>query len=44
MSAEEVRPIVLADLEAALRQVKASVSNQDLQLYLDWDKQYGAGR
>ena len=29
---------------AALNQIKASVSQQDLELYLDWDKKYGASK
>jgi len=39
---EDVRPINHSDLVAALRQVKATVSQEDLELYLDWDKKYGA--
>jgi len=44
MEAEEVRPIMKQDLEAALKQVKASVSDQDLQMYEDWNDKYGAGK
>ena len=39
---EDVRPIIYSDLISALRQVKATVSQEDLDLYLDWDKKYGA--
>ena len=41
---EDVRPIQHSDLVAALNQVKASVSQQDLELYLDWDKKFGASK
>lgn len=41
---DQVRPILHKDLIAALKQVKASVGQQDLQMYLEWDKQYGASR
>jgi len=41
---DQVRPIIHQDLLAALKQVKASVGQQDLELYRDWDKQFGAGR
>lgn len=36
------RPINHSDLLSALRQVKATVSPEDLELYLDWDNKYGA--
>jgi len=41
---DQVRPIRHEDLVAALRQVKASVGQQDLELYREWDRQYGAGK
>jgi len=41
---DQVRPICFNDLLDALRHVKASVSEKDLDLYLDWDRQYGAGK
>jgi len=41
---DQVRPIIHTDLVAALKQVKASVGQQDLELYKQWDKQFGAGR
>lgn len=31
------------DFEAALSQVRASVSTQDLALYEDWNSRYGSG-
>ena len=39
---EDVRPINFCDFQDALRQVKASVSDKDLQMYLDWNNQYGS--
>jgi len=42
MEIDEVRPINKDDLLSALRQVKASVSDQDLQMYEDWNEKYGA--
>ena len=39
-----LRPIQHIDLVNALNQVKASVSQQDLEIYLDWDKKYGASK
>eukprot|EP00092_Neocalanus_flemingeri_P017445 GFUD01018870.1.p1 GENE.GFUD01018870.1~~GFUD01018870.1.p1 ORF type:complete len:724 (-),score=245.32 GFUD01018870.1:141-2312(-) len=41
---DQVRPINHQDLLAALKQVKASVGQKDLELYKLWDKQFGAGR
>ncbi|XP_023321921.1 fidgetin-like protein 1 isoform X2 [Eurytemora carolleeae] len=43
MEAHQVRPINKDDLVAALKQVKASVSNQDLAMYDDWNEKFGAG-
>ena len=40
----DVRPIELCDFTDALRQVKASVSDKDLNGYLTWNEQYGAGK
>jgi SpoVK/Ycf46/Vps4 family AAA+-type ATPase len=42
ISSSEVRPIVRKDFEDALMQVRASVSNQDLDGYLEWNKQFGS--
>ena len=44
VKAEEVRPINVEDLRSALRQVKASVSQQDLEQYIEWDKRFGASK
>ena len=41
---DQVSAIMHQDLMAALRQVKASIGQQDLELYKEWDKQYGVGR
>ena len=40
--ASQVRAISAADFVPALRQVKASVSEKDLDLYIDWDRKFGA--
>lgn len=37
-----VPPINKRDFESALRQVKASVSNSDLNLYLEWNRNFGS--
>lgn len=42
ISTSDVRPISRQDFEEALSQVRASVSNQDLELYLDWNKKFGS--
>jgi SpoVK/Ycf46/Vps4 family AAA+-type ATPase len=39
---EDVRSINFDDFQMALKQVKASVSNKDLQMYHDWNSQYGS--
>ncbi len=44
ISKEDIRPVMLRDFEDALRQVKASVSDQDLDMYRDWDSRYGSGK
>ena len=38
----QVRPINYQDFQDALTQVRASVSQKDLDVYLDWNKQYGS--
>lgn len=43
ITADQVRPIVHDDFIAAFEQVRASVSDSDLDLYLDWNKKYGSG-
>lgn len=42
ITADQVRPIAVCDFEKALLQVRASVSEKDLDVYLDWNKQYGS--
>ncbi|XP_064382499.1 fidgetin-like protein 1 isoform X2 [Halichondria panicea] len=42
--AEEMRPVNIDDFEAAVRAVKPSVSAKDLDLYLDWNRQFGCGK
>lgn len=42
ISTNDVRPISRLDFEEALNQVRASVSNQDLELYLDWNQKFGS--
>ena len=44
LRADQVRPIHHTDLISALRQVKASVSQQDLDQYIEWDKRFGASK
>ena len=44
IQASEVRPISHHDFTQALTQVRASVSEKDLQFYLDFDKEYGCMR
>ena len=39
---EDVRAINFDDFTDALKQVRASVSDRDLQMYLDWNNQYGS--
>ncbi|KAB7495873.1 Fidgetin-like protein 1 [Armadillidium nasatum] len=41
ISVDEVRPISVKDFIAALKAIRASVSNQDLNLYEEWNKKYG---
>jgi len=38
----QVRPISYEDFINALKQVRASVSEKDLDVYMDWNKQYGS--
>uniref|UniRef100_A0A182Q7N0 AAA+ ATPase domain-containing protein n=1 Tax=Anopheles farauti TaxID=69004 RepID=A0A182Q7N0_9DIPT len=40
---DQVRPICYEDFRLALTKVKASVSPNDLQQYVVWDRTYGAG-
>lgn len=43
VSADTVRPLSYEDFKSALRCVRASVSQNDLQQYIDWDNTYGSG-
>ena len=42
LRAEDLRPIRYQDLSAAMRQVRASVSQNDLAGYIEWDKTFGS--
>jgi len=42
ISTSDVRPIRQSDFEDAIMQVRASVSAQDLDGYMEWNKQYGS--
>ncbi len=44
IDAADVRPVNLQDFEDALTQVRASVSEKDLDLYLKFDGEYGSKR
>lgn len=44
ITAEQVRPIVHADFQEALKTVRPSVSSKDLELYEEWNKTFGCGR
>ncbi len=39
---DSLRPVKLEDFEVALSQVRASVSNKDLEGYIEWNKQFGS--
>ncbi|KAK7477930.1 hypothetical protein BaRGS_00030839 [Batillaria attramentaria] len=39
---DQVPPITMSDFEAALLQVRPSVSAKDLDLYIDWNNTYGS--
>ncbi|GIY72808.1 fidgetin-like protein 1 [Caerostris extrusa] len=39
---DQVRPIILNDFLDALRQVRASVAQDDLDYYLEWNKKFGS--
>ena len=43
MSVDSVRPVTYTDFLDALKCVKASVSQDDLQQYVDWTSKYGSG-
>lgn len=40
---QDVRPVCYGDFELALRRVRSSVSPNDLEQYLVWDRTYGSG-
>jgi len=40
---EEVRHITNSDFEQALINVRPSVSQSDLKIYIEWDRIYGSG-
>lgn len=42
VSIDQVRPIILNDFLDALRQVRASVAQDDLNYYLEWNKKFGS--
>nr|XP_006819549.1 PREDICTED: fidgetin-like protein 1-like [Saccoglossus kowalevskii] len=43
ISADQVRPIIFQDFQDALLNVRPSVSEKDLDVYLEWNQQYGSG-
>lgn len=43
VAAENVRPVIYNDFLLALSCVRASVSQNDLQQYVDWTNKYGSG-
>ena len=38
-----MRKVLYKDFEAALLVIRASVSEKDLDLYIEWNKQFGCG-
>ncbi|XP_045212612.2 fidgetin-like protein 1 [Mercenaria mercenaria] len=43
ISADQVRPIAHQDFEEALQNVKPSVSDKDLDIYIEWNNTFGSG-
>ncbi|XP_060588617.1 fidgetin-like protein 1 [Ruditapes philippinarum] len=43
ISADQVRPIASQDFEEALQNVKPSVSDKDLDIYIEWNNTFGSG-
>eukprot|EP01135_Chromosphaera_perkinsii_P008685 Nk52_evm18s1444 gene=Nk52_evmTU18s1444 len=41
IDAASVRPINMSDFHQAIQQVRASVSDKDLKLYIEWNNQFG---
>ncbi|CAI7993268.1 Fidgetin-like protein 1, partial [Geodia barretti] len=44
ISADEMRPVLYKDFQAALHVIRPSVSERDLDLYIQWNKQFGCGK
>ena len=42
VTVDDVRPISLQDFEYALTQVRASVSEKDLDFFVEWNKKFGS--
>ena len=40
----QMRPVQYKDFQAALQIIRPSVSAQDLQLYIQWNQQFGCGK
>ncbi len=40
----QMGPVIVDDFDATLNTVKPSVSERDLDLYLDWNEQFGCGK
>lgn len=43
ISADQVRPISFVDFQEALQNVKPSVSDKDLDIYIEWNNTFGSG-
>lgn len=43
IAADKVRPITYEDFEDALQHVKPSVSNKDLNVFIEWNNTFGSG-
>ena len=43
IDAGNVRPITIQDFYDALKNVKASVSDKDISMYLEWNTSFGSG-
>ena len=39
----QVRPLIHEDFVAALPNIRASVSSEDLQMYVEWNRRFGTG-
>ena len=38
-----MRPVLFKDFESAFGVIRPSVSEKDLELYIEWNKQFGCG-